>query len=324
MTQRILVTGGLGFLGASLSRALARAGHSVRILDDASRGRVDDETKAFGIELVHGDVRDAAAVDQAVQGVDAIFHLAFVNGTRHFYERPTLVLDVGVRGMINVIDAALARNVRTLVLASSSEVYQTPPYIPTDERVPLSIPDPFNPRYSYAAGKLISEILAINYGRSHFERLLIFRPHNVYGPRMGWEHVIPEMVVRMAQSVQATAPGKAIDFPIQGDGRETRAFIYVDDFTRGLMTVFDRGEHMNIYNIGTMEEVAIADVAHKIAARFNVTLNLLASPAAAGGTPRRCPDIAKLRALGFEPSLSLDEGLGPTTDWYRSHLNEKR
>ena len=85
----------------------------------------------------------------------------------------------------------------TLVLASSSEVYQTPPQVPTDESAPLVVPDPLNPRYSYGGGKIISELMAINYGRKYFERVLIFRPHNVYGPDMGFEHVIPQFALRL-------------------------------------------------------------------------------------------------------------------------------
>ena len=128
-------------------------------------------------------------VEKATQGMDEVHHLAFVNGTEFFYSQPDLVLDVGVRGMVNVIDACRKHGIGTLVLASSSEVYQTPPKVPTDETAPLAIPDPLNPRYSYGGGKLISELMAINYGRKYFNRVLIFRPHNVYGPDMGWEHV---------------------------------------------------------------------------------------------------------------------------------------
>ncbi len=178
--SRILVTGGSGFIGSALVKALVRDGHAVRVLDDNSRGaprRLADVAK--DVEFIGGDVRDAAAVAGAVRGVDEVHHLAFVNGTEFFYSQPDLVLDVGVKGMVNVIDACRAANVRNLVLASSSEVYQSPPQVPTDESAPLIVPDPTNPRYSYGGGKIISELMALNYGRKHFDRVLIFRPHNV-------------------------------------------------------------------------------------------------------------------------------------------------
>ena len=106
-------------------------------------------------------------------------------------------MEVGVKGMMNVIDGCIKENVKELVLASSSEVYQTAGKIPTGENVSLVIPDPLNPRYSYGAGKIISELLALNYGRKHFNRTIIFRPHNIYGPDMGWEHAIPQLILRM-------------------------------------------------------------------------------------------------------------------------------
>ena len=182
----VLVTGGAGFIGSALVRSLAGSGAKVRVLDDGSRGAPRRLAGLVGtVELVNGDVRDPAVVDRACEGVDAVWHLAAVNGTEFFYSKPELVLDVGVGGMRNVIAAAITRGVRDLFVASSSEVYQTPPRVPTDESVPLSIPDPLNPRYSYAGSKLISELLALNYGRAHFRRVVVFRPHNVYSPDMG-------------------------------------------------------------------------------------------------------------------------------------------
>src|SRR5262249_18729411 len=148
---------------------------------------------------VEGDIRNRDDVLAATAGVDAVCHLAFVNGTEFFYSRPDLVLDVAVKGMSNILDACMKCGVDELYLTSSSEVYQSPPVIPTDETVALSIPDCLNPRYSYAAGKIISEIMTVNYGRRHFRRVVIVRPHNVYGPDMGWEHVIPQLVLRMKQ-----------------------------------------------------------------------------------------------------------------------------
>jgi nucleoside-diphosphate-sugar epimerase len=301
-----LVTGGLGFLGAPLVQALVARGTKVRILDDASRGRTD-RLAGVDVEIVSGDVRDGAVVHAATRGVDTVLHLAFINGTQFFYEKPKLVLDVGVRGMLNVLDACVAHGVPTLVVASSSEVYQTPPHIPTDETVALSVPDVWNPRYSYGGGKIISELLAVNWSSEHFERMMIFRPHNIYGPDMGGEHVIPQLVDKLRRSR---------DIELQGDGRETRAFCFVEDFVAGVMVVLEHGAHRNIYNIGTQEEVEIADLARRIARRMEIDARITPGPPAAGGTRRRCPDIAKLAALGYRPRWKLDDGLAPTVDWY--------
>jgi nucleoside-diphosphate-sugar epimerase len=317
--SRILVTGGSGFIGSALVRALVANGDTVRVFDDNSRGAPRRLAGIAGdIEFIAGDVRDAAAVNVAVRGMDEVHHLAFINGTEFFYSAPELVLDVGVRGMLNVVDACRAAGVGTLVLASSSEVYQTPPRVPTDESAPLVVPDPHNPRYSYGAGKMISEVIALNYGRKFFERVLIFRPHNVYGLDMGFEHVIPSFALRL-KAAAARHPGGKVPFEIQGDGRQTRSFCHIDDLVRGVMLMRARGEHLGIYHVGTAEEIAIADLARRIAALAGREIELRPGPAPAGGTARRCPDIAKLARLGYTPQVPLANGLPPTVEWYWTH-----
>jgi nucleoside-diphosphate-sugar epimerase len=314
--SKILVTGGSGFIGSGLVKALVKAGAQVRVLDDNSRGRPRRLTEVEkDIEFIGGDIRDADAVMRATQGMDEAHHLAFVNGTEFFYSQPDLVLDVGVRGMINVIDACRAHNVGKLILASSSEVYQTPPQIPTNETAPLSVPDVLNPRYSYGGGKLISELMAINFGRKYFERVLIFRPHNVYGPDMGWEHVVPQFALRL-KALADKQPQGTLRFDIQGTGEETRSFCFIDDLVAGVMVMREKGEHLGIYHVGTTEELAIADVAKRIAAHTGRAIEIVPGELAAGGTPRRCPDISKLSKLGYKPRVPLDEGLKPTVDWY--------
>lgn len=321
--SRFLVTGGAGFLGAALVRRLVRDGHVVRVLDDGSRGRAERLADvADRIEYRAADVRDAVAVTAAAKGVDCVVHLAAVNGTEFFYQKPELVLDVGVRGMLAVIDACRANGIGDLVVASSSEVYQSPPQVPTNESVPLSVPDPLNPRYSYGGAKIVSELIAVNYGRAGFRRVAIFRPHNVYGTDMGWEHVIPQLALRARDAVAKTPKGK-VSFPIQGDGSQTRAFIHIDDFTDGLVRVIERGAHLGIYHIGTTEEVSIAELARRIVGHFGREAEIVSSAAPSGATPRRCPDIAKLRGLGFSPRITLMDGLPGVLDWYAANAHRR-
>ena len=317
--RRILVTGGSGFIGSALVKRLVRAGHSVCVLDDNSRGRprrLADVEK--DIEFRSGDIRDPDTVARAIAKADEVHHLAYVNGTEFFYSAPELVLEVGVKGMINVLDGCKRHGVGTLILASSSEVYQTPPAIPTDERAPLIVPDPLNPRFSYGGGKIISELMAINFGRKFFERVLIFRPHNVYGPDMGFEHVIPQFALRFKKAA-AENPAGPVPFAIQGSGLETRSFCFIDDLVEGVMVMRARGAHLNIYHVGTTEEISIADVARLIARHAGRPLDLLTSPRLEGSTGRRCPDISKLSALGYKPRVPLAQGLPPTVDWYWEH-----
>lgn len=313
-----LVTGGMGFLGSGLVRRLVGAGHRVRVFDNAMRGsreRLRDLEDR--LEIVEGDIRDPDAVTAAAEGVDNVCHLAFINGTEFFYTQPELVLEVGVKGIVHVLEACRRHRIGELLLVSSSEVYQTPPRIPTDETAPLTIPDPMNPRYSYAAGKIISEIMAIHYGRTGFERVLIVRPHNVYGPDMGWEHVIPQFVLRMRQLSRSA--GRPVRFPIEGGGQQTRAFVYIEDFLDGLMRVLERGAHLGVYHIGTADEVAIEAVARLVGAYFGCEIEIVPTPPRPGSVLRRCPDLAKVAALGYRPKYTLQEGVFEVAKWYDTH-----
>jgi nucleoside-diphosphate-sugar epimerase len=318
-----LVTGATGFIGSALVRALVRNGHRVRALDNESRGsrhRLQDQESE--IEWIQGDVRDRATVSRAVRGVDALCHLAAVNGTEFFYSQPELVLEVAVKGMINVLDACIESGVDELFVASSSEVYQTPPEVPTDESVPLSVPDPRNPRYSYGGGKIISELLTLNYGRKKLRRAIVFRPHNVYGPDMGWEHVIPQFVLRMQELCQQTQG--PITFPIQGSGMETRSFVFIDDMIAGLLQVIEKGEHLGIYHIGTDAEVTINELAQEVASYFDREIQIAPGQLQAGSPLRRCPNIKRLRALGYTPVVSLKQGLAATIPWYLNNVDKNR
>jgi nucleoside-diphosphate-sugar epimerase len=323
MTDRsFLVTGGSGFLGSALVRRLVRDGARVRVLDNHWRGRPRRLADVAGrIELVTGDIRDTECVGRAVSGIDCVVHLSAINGTRYFYEEPELVVDVAIRGILNVIDACRRHGVRQLVVASSSEAYQSPELIPTPENVPLVVPDILNPRYSYGGSKLAAELIAFNYGRTGFDRVVVFRPHNVYGPDMGFEHVIPELTVRAAAAVAATAAQGPVPFAIKGDGRQTRAFIHVDDFTEGLCAVIDSGRHLNVYHIGNPEEVTVETLANLIFKEFGRVPAFEHEPAPAGETRRRCPDIAKLGALGFVPRIALAQGLPGVVEWYRANAD---
>jgi nucleoside-diphosphate-sugar epimerase len=321
MSKFYLVTGGSGFLGSALVARLVHQGYRVRVLDNNLRGGENRLRALRGqFDFIEGDIRNPEVVASAVRGVDAVCHLAFVNGTEFFYSMPELVLEVGVKGMVNVVDACLHHGVSELFVASSSEVYHEPREVPTDETVPLCIPDPLNPRYSYAAGKLISEIIALNYGRSRLHRVLVFRPHNVYGPDMGWEHVIPQFVTRMKAA--CVSPVDPVRFPIQGSGKQTRSFTFIEDFVDGLLLALERGEHLGIYHIGTMDEVAIETLACLVGEYFGRPVAIVPSEPALGGTSRRCPDIRKMAALGYLPKWSLRDGLRITARWYDENSDQ--
>ena len=324
--MRVFVSGGSGFIGAALVRELLTAGHEVRVLDDHSRGypaRLEGLQGA--LELISGDVRDPCAVRAAAEGCEFLWHLAYINGTRFFYERPDEVLEVGVKGALNTIEAALDAGVRRYILASTSEVYNQPSQVPTPEGERIMIPDIRNPRFSYGGGKIASELLALHYGGHRGLEVVIFRPHNIYGPEMGFEHVIPEIVQRIIK-LSGGLKEKRIKLPIQGAGQETRAFCYIDDGARGALIAGEQGQPGEIYHLGVQEETRIIDLILGIGEVLGVELEIQAGPLMKGGTLRRCPDIRKLCALGYEPQISLKEGLRRSVEWYaqRSQVVEWR
>lgn len=322
MGKRVVVTGGGGFIGAYLVKRLVHDGWDVVVVDNMVRG---DATRfaevADDVELHTCDVRDQAALEKAFAGAEVVMHLAAVNGTENFYTQPELVLEVGMLGALAVVNAGRAAGVSDLVVASTAEVYQTPAVIPTPETIPLMLPDSLNPRYSYGGGKIVSELIAFNYGREHYRQVQVFRPHNVFGPNMGWKHVEPQFIMRALAAQDAHPDGK-VPFDIQGDGSETRSFCYVDDVVEGILTMYDKGGHREIYHIGSDEEVSIRDLAERIGSIVGVDLDIRPGEIKYGGTPRRCADITKMRALGWAPVTELNEGLERTVEWYREHRDD--
>ena len=306
--KKVCCTGGAGFLGSAVVKALCRT-HSVVVLDDTSRGSWD-RLDNVPCHRVPGDIRNPKWVDLALGGCDSVIHMAAINGTQNFYDKPGLVLDVGIRGTLNVIDACKKHAIREFLFVSSSEVYQTPNVVPTPETVALMVPDVHNPRYSYGGSKIIGEQLALYYGA--FDRLLLVRPHNVYGPDGGRDHVIPQLCRRVRN-----LSGNPLR--IQGTGEESRAFCYVEDFVAGLLTVLEKGSHGEVYNIGSPVETTIKDVIGKLfwlAGIKEGSVAIVPSEAPSGGTSRRCPDVSKLKALGWDAKWDLIDGLHDTLRWY--------
>lgn len=316
MALRAVVTGGGGFIGAYLVKRLVEDGWNVAVVDTMVRGdagRLSDV--ADQVELFSCDVRDEDSLTRAFKGAEVVMHLAAINGTENFYKFPELVLDVGIRGALAVVNAGRAAGVPDLVVASSAEVYQTPAIVPTPETIPLTLPDSLNPRYSYGGSKIATELISFDYAQTHYRHVQVFRPHNVYGPDMGRKHVIPQFILRAAAGLDA-GRGSAVPFQIQGDGSQTRAFCFVDDIVQGILTMYAHGGHREIYHIGNDEEVSIRDLALRVGKSIGLELEIHPGDAPEGGTPRRCPDITKMRKLGYQPAVDLDTGLQRTVAWY--------
>ena len=318
MNKIVAITGGGGFIGAHLVKKMNQEGWHVKVVDSMLRGslsRLSDIKNE--IEVFETDIRDEESLAKIFIGVDLVIHLAAINGTENFYKYPEMVFDVGVMGAISVVNASRKSGVLDLIIASSAEVYQTPSIIPTPEDIPLMLPNSDNPRYSYGGSKIASELIAFNYAKDHFRKMQVFRPHNIYGPDMGWKHVVP-------QFIQKIQKGKILNndrvvLNIQGDGKETRAFCYVDDVVDGILTMYQNGEHRKVYHVGNDHEISMLELAEIIGDAMNVKLDIVPGNVAVGGTPRRCPDISSMRNIGYEPKFDIHSGIKRTFDWYESN-----
>jgi len=304
LKKNILVTGGSGFIGSAIVKYLVKKKYNVVVFDNNSRGRsrrIKDVNNK--ISFIKGDIRDKKKLLSINKKIDTIIHLAYINGTKFFYKKPFEILDIAVNGYLNILEFCKIKKVQNLFLASSSEVYQNPIKIPTDENEMLKIPDIHNPRYSYGGGKIFSELYGLYFAKKYLKKFIIFRPHNVYGADMGNDHVIPEFIIRFKKI------GKKKNFLIHGTGNEVRSFIHIDDFINGFDKVFQRGKNSEIYNIGTTEKVKISRLAYLISKIYKKKIKIIRSKLPKGSPSKRCPDIGKIKKLGFKQKISLRNGL---------------
>lgn len=325
--KRVLITGGAGFIGLHLARSLADQGYDIVILDNFKRGREDDEFKDLlkrkNTALINADITKPESFDLLEGDFDYIYHLAAINGTENFYNIPDQVLRVGILGILNILEWFSEKKKGKLLFTSSSETYagtlrllkENFP-LPTPEEIPLTVDDASNVRWSYGASKILSEVAIHSYAKSRgMDRFSIIRYHNIYGPRMGDEHVIPQFIERIVNNENP--------FKIYG-GEETRTFCYIDDAVRATQIVMESEEtNQKTIHIGRSDnEIKIIDLAKKIFEIAGSNPDIQVLDALAGSVKRRCPDTTKLNNLGFKPEVSLEEGLKKTYEWYNKKLNE--
>jgi len=314
------VTGGAGFIGLHLAKYLAAENkNAVIICDNLFRGQMDNDfrglIKQSNVKFIDIDLTNKEELSKLGRDFDIVYHLAAINGTKYFYEMPHEVLRTNVLSLINILDWLAGSSCKKMVWTSSSETYAgaatiTKIPIPTPEEVPLAISDVFNPRFSYAGSKIIGELLCLNYAKAYGFNISIVRPHNIYGPRMGYEHVIPQFIMRI---IRRESP-----FKIYG-GDQSRAFCFVEDFVKAINLVTESPKtNMQIINIGNnKEEITIINLARRMFDLFDFHPPLEVLPPPKGSVDRRCPNITKLKELvGYEPQIELDVGLQQTYSWY--------
>jgi UDP-glucose 4-epimerase/UDP-glucuronate decarboxylase len=325
--MRTLLLGGAGFIGLHLARRLATDGHQVCIVDDFSRARRDNDLMAVcehpAVTVISADLTSADSWAGLDHGWDQVYLLAAVVGVRNVERDPARVIRVNTLTVMHLLDWIHPGEDGRVFFASTSEVYAGGVEagvvsVPTAETVPVMITDVAAPRFAYAASKLLGEAALVHGAAAAGFELVVGRFHNVYGPRMGGDHVIPEMLLR---SMNGEEP-----FLVPG-ADQYRAFCYIDDAVDAVLRLMQTREaNGKIVHIGDdTQTTKIMDLAVLVQEATGRTATLQAEPAPPGSVSRRWPDLSLLRRLtGYEPKVTLSEGVSRTRDWYRASVRPMR
>lgn len=318
--KKVLVTGGGGFIGSHVVERLVRLHRGVRVTVAARMSPENKRNLAAvlkSVRVLKADLRDPAACRRACRGQDVVLNLAGVVGgvgynSRHhgglFRDNMTLQL--------NVLEAARLEGVARYLVVSTACVYPRDCRIPTPESEGFrDAPERTNRGYGWA--KRMGEYLGQAYAEEFGMKIAIVRPYNAYGPRDHFEpdrsHVIAALVRRVCRGEKP--------LKVWGDGKATRAFLYVEDFARGLLDVAEKYPKADPVNIGSSREVSVKELARAVLRAAGHDARLVFDPSKPSGQPRRACDTRKSRkVLGFRAEVSLDEGLRRTVAWYREHL----
>ncbi len=318
--MRVLITGGAGFIGSHLADASLARGDEVFVLDDLSTGSIDNISHLRGhprfhytIESVHHGHTVAELVDQC----DVVFHLAAAVGVRLIVDSPVRTIETNVHGT-EVVLAAANKKKKKVLIASTSEVYGLSNQVPFREDGNLVLGPTSKGRWSYACSKAIDEFLALAYWRERKLPTVIARLFNTVGPRQTGQYgmVVPTFVKQALTDRPIT---------IYGDGRQSRCFTDVRDVVSAFVALMDHpGAVGEVFNIGSSEEVTIAELAERVKMLTGSDSEIMRVPyeqAYGEGfedMPRRVPDISKAAALvGYWPSKSLDQILQGVIDYFR-------
>ncbi|MCG3146720.1 MAG: dTDP-glucose 4,6-dehydratase [Verrucomicrobiae bacterium] len=322
--RRILITGGAGFIGSHLADALLAEGQEVRVIDDLSTGSLANIASLrdrANFHFVQASIRDVAALERAVAGVDFIYHLAAAVGVELVVKSPVYTIEANVRGTEDVLAAAARHGVGVLV-ASTSEVYGKSDRECFREDDDLLIGPPTFGRWSYACSKLLDEFLALAYWREKQLPVVVVRLFNTVGPRQTGRYGM--VVPRFVQAALKNAP-----ITIHGDGNQSRCFCHVDDVVRALVGLPRQEKAVGqVFNIGSTEEVSILKLAQRVKELTGSRSELRLVPydqAYAKGFEdmrRRVPSIAKIGTLlGWRPERDLAGILRSVLDYERIRSN---
>jgi nucleoside-diphosphate-sugar epimerase len=324
MSNSILITGGAGFIGLHLARKLVSNGYKVDLVDNLARGIRDEDLETLlsqtSVSFTQLDLTDQKSTMVLGSGYHAIYHLAGIVGVKHVLNRPYEVMDTNIRMLQNVITLAKRQSsLNRLLFASTSEVYAgtLEKYgleIPTVEESNIVVSGLNRPRTSYMLSKIVGEVMCQHCGVP----FTIFRPHNIYGPRMGMAHVIPELL-RRVWDIQSPQPLEVYSVD------HCRSFCYVDDAVEMLIRMLHTEAcGQKTLNLGTESpEVTMRDLAQICIDLIGKNLIIKPMTTTSGSPHRRAPNMSLAKdLLKYESKIGLEQGIEKTLDWYREYVFE--
>jgi len=315
--RRVLITGGAGLIGSHIADELSalEAGEII-VYDNFVRGRLanlENVMHSGRVTVVNGDIRDRGALDQALKGVDFVFHQAAIRITQ-CAEDPALAVDVLVNGTFNVLDAAVKAGVKKVVAASSASVYGLADTFPTDERH-----NPYNNRTLYGAAKCFNEGLLRSFNDMFGLNYVALRYFNVYGPRMDAHGAYTEVFIRWMDRIAAGERPM-----IFGDGTQTMDFVHVSDVARANILALEAPVTDQVFNVATGVETSLSGIAEALLRVMGSPLEPTFGPERkVNPVPRRLADTSRAKeCLGFTARMPLEEGLKTFVDWWKRERNQ--
>jgi UDP-glucose 4-epimerase len=307
--MKILVTGGAGFIGSNLARQLLENGHRVTTLDNLSSGYECNIAACTGVAFVRGDIRDENAVRQVTEDCDIVFHLAASVGNKRSIDDPHSDSEINVLGTLRVLEAARKAGVRKVVISSSAGIFGELKTLPIREDHPV---EPDSP---YGASKLCAEKMGLAYAKLYGMEVVCLRYFNVYGPNQRFDaygNVIPIFVFQMLREEPVT---------IFGDGEQTRDFVNVRDVVQANIRAGMAPGVSGAFNIGSGTRISINALVERLRAASGLNPTVAHGPPRAGDVRDSLADIGAARkAFGFEPAVTLDEGLPEYIRWARTEV----
>ena len=321
--KKVLLIGGAGFIGYNIAKYLCEhRDYDITIADNFFRGKLDDPltllVNKHQVKIVEADFTKQDSFSKLGSDYDQVYMLASVVGVKYTEEIPNEIIRINGQLIINTLEWLKKMQGVKVVFASTSECYagtidRFHYTVPTPDDVPLTIDDIRHQRFTYAVTKMFGESGFLNYAKVFGFSTVIVRYHNVYGPRMGFEHVIPQVAKRFFDC----------ETPFNIIGHEqTRSFNYIDDAVQGTVLAMESEEsHGQIFHIGDMKgEITIRELCEYIGGLFNYSGSYIYEAPLSGSVSRRCPDIRKAeKMLGYSPKVDWRTGVKNTVEWYTQY-----